>query len=201
MAVEEDVYKERGQVPRFVVVRGCKAGIVVKDLQLAFERELDAIAHDGEFPELEIVQHRARIARGAAALSVTIDCPGGVDVSLCERVAARINAQLEAIDATYSLEVESAGLERPLVRPADYERFAGKPARIVTSLTVNGGKTHRGTLLGVRGDAVILQTGEGELPLPIATIKSAHLEYDPRADLQRDKRERKRAHGSDRHDN
>lgn len=158
---------------------------------MAFERELDAIAHDGAFPHVEIVQHRARSGRGATSFSVTIDCPGGVDLMLCERVAARINASLEAVTGAYALEVESAGLDRPLVRPADYERFAGRPAKIVTSLSVNGAKTHRGTLRGLRGETVILETASGELPLPVATIKSAHLEYDPRADFQRNKRERK----------
>lgn len=172
---------------------------MIKDLHLAFERELDAIVHDASFSELEIVRHRARVARGATSFSVTIDRPGGADLKLCERVAARLNANLEGFDAPYTLEVESAGLERPLVRPADYERFAGQSARVITSLTVNGGKTHRGTLRGLRGETVILETDRGELPLPIATIKSAHLEYDPRADLQRNKRERKKAHGSDRH--
>jgi ribosome maturation factor RimP len=127
---------------------------------------------------------------------VTIDREGGVDISLCERVASRINERLEPFESEqYSLEVESAGLERPLVRPADYERFAGKQARIVTTLLVNGGKTHRGTLRGLRGETVILETEKGELPLPVATIKSANLEYDPRADLQRNKRERKKTNG------
>jgi len=139
--------------------------------------------------------------RGTTAFRVTVDRPGGADLALCERIAARLNATLEACDAAYSLEVESAGLERPLVRPADYARFAGSAARIVTTLTVNGMKTHRGTLRGVRGEAVILETQAGELPLPIATIKSANLEYDPRADLQRNKRERKRSHGNGRHGN
>ena len=123
-----------------------------------------------------------------------IDKDGGVDLATCERVAARINDALDPIGLPYSLEIESAGLERPLYRPNDYERFAGKRARIVTSLSIAGGKTHRGTLVGLRGETVILATESGELPLPIATIKSANLEYDPRADLQRDKRERK-AHG------
>jgi len=171
---------------------------LASELQIAFERELDAIAHDTAFG-VEIVAHHARFARGATELRVTIDRPGGVDIKLCEQVASRINAQLEPFDKLYTLEVESAGLERPLVRPADYDRFRGSRVRVVTSLTVNGGKTHRGTLLGVRGDAVIIETERGELPLPITTIKSAHLEYDPRADLQRDKRERK-AHGN-RHGN
>ncbi|HEY1656485.1 MAG TPA: hypothetical protein VGF86_15390 [Candidatus Tumulicola sp.] len=172
----------------------------MNDAATAFERELDAIAHDAVgFPELEIVQRRVRAARGSTHFGVTIDRPGGADLTLCERVAGRLNGVLESSGSAYSLEVESAGLERPLVRPADYARFAGQRARIVTKLSVNGGKTHRGILRGVRGEAVILDTSTGELPLPVATIKSANLEYDPRADLQRNKRERKRSHGNHRH--
>jgi ribosome maturation factor RimP len=159
-----------------------------------FEQTLDAIAHDGTFADVEIVAHSAHSRRSMTTLSVTIDKEGGVDLATCERIASRINDALDGFEDPYSLEVESAGLERPLVRPHDYERFAGKRARIVTSLMINGGKTHRGTLVGLRGETVILATESGELPLPIATIKSANLEYDPRADLTRDKRERK-THG------
>ncbi|MDQ2865735.1 MAG: hypothetical protein M3R51_05865 [Candidatus Eremiobacteraeota bacterium] len=166
----------------------------MSDLANVFERELDAIVHDGAFAGVEIVAHAARSRRATTMLSVTIDKPGGVDITLCERIASRINDALALFDEQYSLEVESAGLERPLVRPADYDRFAGKAVRVVTTLLINGQKTHRGTLGGLRGETVILKTESGELPLPIATIKSANLEYDPRADLQRNKRERK-THG------
>lgn len=159
-----------------------------------FEQTLDAIVHDKAFAGVEIVQHSARSRRGMTTFRVTIDRDGGVDLTTCERIAARINDALDTFEDAYSLEVESAGLERPLVRPADYQRFAGKPARIVTTLTIEGGKTHRGILVGLRGENVILATPRGELPLPVATIKSANLEYDPRADLTRDKRERK-THG------
>jgi ribosome maturation factor RimP len=172
----------------------------MSDVATVFERELDAIAHDAVgFPELEIVQRRVRASRGSTACGVTIDRPGGVELELCERVAGRLNGALDGCGSAYSLEVESAGLERPLVRPADYARFAGQRVRIVTKITVNGGKTHRGILRGVRGESVILETGAGELPLPVSTIKSANLEYDPRADLQRNKRERKGSHGNSRH--
>lgn len=166
------------------------------EIATAFERELDAIAHDGAFDGVEIVSHRVRHAHGAAELTVTIDAPGGADLALCERVAARINAELSAVDAPYGLVVESAGLDRPLVRGADYQRFAGSRARIVTSLTVNGEKTHRGILRGLRGEAAVIETDRGELILPMAAIKSANLEYDVRLDLQRDKRQRKHAHGN-----
>lgn len=156
------------------------------------------MAHDKAFDGIEIVQHRAHVVRGTAELSVTIDAAGGADLSLCERVASRINAKLAELDGVFSLTVESAGLDRPLLRPNDYERFSGKRARIVTTLTVNGGKTHRGILGGVRGEAVVVQTEQGELLLPLAAIKSANLEYDARLDLQRDKRQRKQEHGNDR---
>lgn len=168
------------------------------EITAAFEQELGAIAHDASFAGIEIVAHRARAVRGALELSVTIDRRGGVDLALCERVAGRINATLGGLNGVYMLEVESAGLDRPLVRPGDYERFAGQRARIVTSLTVNGGKTHRGTLRGLRGETVVVQTEHGELLLPLAAIKSAHLEFDARADFQRDKIQRKQLHGNDR---
>ncbi len=164
----------------------------------AFERELDALVHDGSFPGLEIVQHRARPVRGGTELSVSIDRAGGADLALCERVAARINATLGGLGAAYALSVESAGLDRPLLRHADYERFAGQRVRIVTNLTVNGGKTHRGVLRGLRGETVVMETESGELLLPMAAIKSANLEYDPRVDFQRDKLQRKQSHGDNR---
>jgi ribosome maturation factor RimP len=166
----------------------------VSELGDVFERTIDAIVHERSSTGIEIVTHTARTRGRTIELRVTIDKDGGVDLATCERIAARINSALDAIDAPYSLEVESAGLERPLVRPLDYERFAGKRARVVTSLQIAGNKTHRGTLIGLRGETVIIETENGELPIPLATIKSANLEYDPRADLQRDKRERK-THG------
>ena len=163
-----------------------------------FEQQLEAIVHDRQFNGLEIVQHHARPVHGGLELSVTIDRPEGVDLALCERVAAYINASLGAHDGAYSLEIESAGLDRPLYREADYERFAGQRARVLTTLTINGAKTHRGVLRGLRGEAVVVDTENGELLLPLAAIKSARLEYDPRQDFQRDKLQRKQLYGNSR---
>ncbi len=156
-----------------------------------FERAIDEIAHDPHFSMVEIVSHAARRQGGSTALSVTIDCEGGVDLHTCERVAGYINRALDSFEDRYTLEVESAGLNRPLTKPADYDRFAGQAAKVVTSLLIGGSKTHRGVLRGVRGTNVILETGKGELPLPLATIDKANLEYDIRSDLKRGKKERK----------
>ena len=162
-------------------------------LTQAFERAVEEIAHDTRFAGVEIVQHLARRGRRTSSLSLTIDREGGVDLATCERIAGAINARLDAYDDPYTLEVESAGLNRPLTKPGDYERFAGRDAKIVTSLLVQGGKTHRGVLRGVRGTNVILETAKGELPLPLAAIDRANLEYDVRSDLKRDKQNRKNA--------
>lgn len=156
-----------------------------------FTQLVDGIAHDAQLAGIEIVRHAARRSNRSTALSITIDREGGVDVGTCERIAGLINARLGDLDEPYTLEIESAGLNRPIVKPGDYQRFAGREAKVITSLLVKGAKTHRGILRGVRGSNVILDTAAGELPLPIATIKSANLEYDIRADLNRDKKERK----------
>jgi ribosome maturation factor RimP len=126
-------------------------------------------------------------------LVVLVDREGGVDMQTCERIAARINASLDAFADPYTLEVSSAGVDRPLVKPDDYDRFSGKNVRVVTTLAINNAKTHRGVLAGTRGTNVILRTGKTndvELPIPLAAIKAANIEYDIRADLARAKREK-----------
>ena len=145
-----------------------------------------------DFQRIEIVAARSRLAGRSTALVLVIDMPGGVDVDLCGRVAACINSALDERPEAYTLEVESPGLDRPLLRPADYERFSGAQVRVVTTLPVEGAKTHRGKLLGVRGGAALIGTERGELPLPFEMIKTANLDVDIRADLNRDKKERRR---------
>jgi ribosome maturation factor RimP len=158
----------------------------------AFERVVHSLPHEPAFRAIEIVTTTVRPGR-TTELIVMVDREGGVDIETCERIAARINVALDAFSDEYTLEVSSAGVDRPLVKPADYERFDGRNAKVVTTLPIGNAKTHRGILGGVRGTNVILRTGangETELPIPIATIKSANLEYDIRADLQRAKREK-----------
>ncbi|HEY8298125.1 MAG TPA: hypothetical protein VIG32_08905 [Candidatus Baltobacteraceae bacterium] len=160
----------------------------------AFERAIADLEHDAGFADVEFVAHAARRRDGTTVFTVTIDREGGVDMRSCERVAAAINANLDEYDDLYTLEVESAGLNRMLAKAGDYDRFCGKNVKIVTTLHIEGAKTHRGVLRGVRGTNVILETAKGELPLPLTTIKTANLEYDIRTDLNRDKQERSK-HG------
>jgi len=127
-------------------------------------------------------------------LTLVVDREGGVDVAHCEQIAARVNEALAHCDEPYVLSVESAGLERPLIKPQDYDRFREREVVVKTTLAIDHEYTHAGVLAGVRGSAVVLRTLKGELPIPLAAIKSAHLAYDPRADLRRAKQEKRDRH-------
>ena len=161
-------------------------------LSETFARVASGLAYDPAFTGIEVVAFSSKRRSGALALSVIVDRDGGVDMRLCERISAHIRSSIDDDDEPYTLEVESAGLNRQLHSLADFARFAGSNVRIVTTLTINRAKTHRGVLRGAKGDIVLLETPQGEVPIPHAAVKSANVEYDVRADLKRAKQERKK---------
>jgi len=119
----------------------------------AFERIVRAIPHEPAFRAIEIVTSAIRPGR-TSALTVMVDREGGVDIVTCERIAARINVALDAFPDEYTLEVSSAGVDRPLVKPADYDRFDGRNAKVITTQAIGNAKTHRGILAVSSGDGI-----------------------------------------------
>jgi ribosome maturation factor RimP len=96
----------------------------------------------------------------------------------CASISHAVSAILDVEDPIaerFDLEISSPGIDRPLVRREDYERFAGFEAKIDVSEPVEGRKRFRGTLLGVEGDAAKLQVGDAPVLLPIAAITRAKL--------------------------
>ena len=123
---------------------------------------------------------------------VLVDRPeGGITVEECARVSEQLGRQLDLYDLVphaYTLEVSSPGLDRPLRSDAEYRRFAGRRAEIQTAEAINGQRRFRGTVLGVVGDAVVLQLDDRQVQIPKGAIQRAHLVVDPedlRADLNR----------------
>ena len=97
----------------------------------------------------------------------------------CADISRSISALLDVADpiaGAYMLEVSSPGIDRPLVRPEDYDRFAGFAARIELSAPQDGRKRFRGRLLGRVEDHVRLAGETGEVSLPLAAIVRAKLE-------------------------
>ena len=96
----------------------------------------------------------------------------------CAEISRTLSALLDVEDplpGAYLLEVSSPGLDRPLVKPADYERFAGETAQVETARPVDGRKRFRGRLGGLVEGGVRLLLDEGEVVLPLAAIQRAKL--------------------------
>jgi ribosome maturation factor RimP len=96
----------------------------------------------------------------------------------CADISRSVSALLDVanpIEDAYTLEVSSPGIDRPLVRLEDYDRFAGFEARIETAAPVDGRKRFRGRLLGRDGERVRLVGDAGEVALPFAVIARAKL--------------------------
>lgn len=103
---------------------------------------------------------------------------GGMNVDDCAEVSRAVAAILDVedpIDSTYTLEVSSPGLDRPLTRLADFERFAGFEARVEMQLPVDGHRRFRGRLRGLEGENILLTCEEGDVALPFADMLKAKL--------------------------
>jgi len=95
-------------------------------------------------------------------LRLLIDKEGGVDILDCEAISRRVSDLLDEVDpieSSYMFEVGSAGAERALRRPSDFERFLGSPVTLKTYKPRDGRKEFAGTLAGYDGGAVTLAVG------------------------------------------
>ena len=109
---------------------------------------------------------------------------GSMTIDDCEFVSRALSPVLDVadpIERAYRLEVSSPGLDRPLVRRSDFERFAGNVAKIEMAVAIDGRRRFRGTLVGVDGDKARLRRADaapGENPdvlLPIEEMGEAKL--------------------------
>jgi ribosome maturation factor RimP len=139
---------------------------------------------------LEIFDVSFRREGPGMVLRVQIDRPGpaataeeSVSVADCANVSRDLSAILDVDDVVavaYTLEVSSPGLDRPLTRPDDYERFAGRFAKLVLREPVDGQKYFKGRLCGV-DDGQVLIDGEDRrthrVPLDIITRANLEVEF------------------------
>jgi len=118
-------------------------------------------------------------------LRIFIDKPEGITADDCVRVSNRVGVMLDVEDLithSYTLEVASPGLDRGLYKPADYARFAGKPAHIRLSEPIEGQRNFHGTLIGldVEGEpAALLDDEKGTRHrLPLIRILKANVDLE-----------------------
>ena len=102
----------------------------------------------------------------------------GMTVDDCAAVSRAISALLDVedpIDAPYTLEVSSPGIDRPLVRLGDFQRFQGFQAKIETTRPFDGRRRFKGVLLGVDGDTVRMMVDGKEVDFSHPDIHKAKL--------------------------
>jgi ribosome maturation factor RimP len=156
-------------------------------MQTALEQQIyDALIDTLKDLGFDIV--RLRILDGGSdvsrnkVLEVLIERLDGVHISVkdCRSASHHISAILDVEDmitSNYNLEVSSAGVERPLVKLADFMKYKDYVILIKLQKAVNDSKKYQGTLLGVEGDDILLEVPKDKavIKLDFANIKEAKL--------------------------
>lgn len=111
--------------------------------------------------------------------------PDGITVEDCQRVSHDLSAVLDVEgdtlgipDDEYTLEVSSPGLDRPLRGEADYRRFAGRLAKIVTREPVGKQSAFAGRITGIEDGVILLEEGRRTHRVPLDLVKRANLEVE-----------------------
>ena len=115
-------------------------------------------------PTLQVMAERSD------GLAMSVD-----DCTIISRALSAVLDVEDPIKGHYNLEVSSPGIDRPLIRRKDFERFAGFEARIEMNRLIDGRKRFRGRLLGLVDDFVRVALEDGEVSLPLAEIDRAKL--------------------------
>jgi ribosome maturation factor RimP len=109
-------------------------------------------------------------------LRVFIDVDRGVTIDDCAAVSNQLSRVFEVENVDYDrLEVSSPGLDRPLKKAADFERFAGSDVQLRLRMPLNNQRNFTGVLNGMVDGQVRLGTAGGELSLPFEEIEKARL--------------------------
>jgi ribosome maturation factor RimP len=133
--------------------------------------------------------HRSDADGGASPQRGSLTSPedDSVGIADCQRVSQDLSALLDveeddleqpALTQAYTLEVSSPGLDRPLRHEADYRRFVGRLAKIVTTEAVDGQSAFAGRLSGVEDRTVLLAQGRKTHRIPLDRIKRGRLDVE-----------------------
>jgi len=148
------------------------------DVVLRFREVVEPVLADLGYDCIHVeltVENGRKIAR------IFIDRLDGAATSIedCVRVTRELDPVLDVADvmsARYELEVSSPGINRPLSRKKDFERFAGKKVAVRTFEKVGDRRNFLGTLLGIDGDEIRIDVDGREMRVPIEEVSKAHLD-------------------------
>ncbi len=116
-------------------------------------------------------------------LRIYIDRPDGITLEQCEFISRQVGVVLDVEDVVpggrYTLEVSSPGLERKLSRASEFERFAGKKARVVLRDPIDNQRRWEGTLRGISEGVIALESAAGKtIRFPLEQVEKANLKFE-----------------------
>jgi ribosome maturation factor RimP len=116
-------------------------------------------------------------------LRLFIDKPSGVTHADCENVSLQVGTILDVEDVIpgehYTLEVSSPGVDRPLLKPKDYERFVGQRIKVQLRQPRGDRKRFDGRLESFDGATLVLAVEKGELvTIPLSDVDKANVKYE-----------------------
>ena len=131
---------------------------------------------------VELVEAELRGGGKARMLRVTIDKPEGVTHEDCANVSRDLSTVLDVEDAvpggSYTLEVSSPGLDRKLMKPEDFTRFAGSRVKLMTREPVNGNRHFEGRLESLSDGKLTLEITAAKKPKPGHAQPGAKVEIE-----------------------
>jgi ribosome maturation factor RimP len=120
--------------------------------------------------------------RGGRILRVYLDKQGGPAMEDLSKVSRSLSDLLDenddVIEGSYSLEVSSPGINRPLKRPEHFSRFVGKRVRVRTREAIGGRRAFLGTLLEVKPEMIAVNQDGTRWEIPFSTIEKSNYEHD-----------------------
>lgn len=146
-------------------------GHVPEKLQLIVEGVVDSLGY-----ELVGVEYQAHDTSGL--LRIYIDSDKGIKLEDCQAVSHQLSGVLDVEDpiaGNYNLEISSPGLDRPLFKAADFQRFVGSKVKIKLARNQDGRKNFKGVLQGIQDDEVVLEVEGQEIRLSFANIEQSRL--------------------------
>src|SRR6266567_7720551 len=148
----------------------------------AIVSKIEAIAERVAQPEgIEIVEIELKGGGKNRFLRISIDKPDGVTHADCELVSQQVSTILDVenvVPGHYTLEVSSPGVERKLLKPNDYIRFQGKKAKIVLREPLENRRHWEGTLAGLEGGSLLLETAGRTVRVPLDQVQRANLKFE-----------------------
>ena len=171
----------------------CVSGVFFTARHQELTRVREAAERVARSCGLEIFDVQLRRESIGTVLRVIIDRPDrgvpekpeeSVGIEECQRVSQDLSALLDveedelneaALSQQYTLEVSSPGLDRPLRHEADYRRFQGRLAKLVTTEPLNGQSAFAGRIVALEGGTVVLEEGKRTHRVPLSRVKRANL--------------------------